>query len=195
MDGTQHRRWTTGLLWAALALPAIAMLASGTEPDDLLHPSGETSARLMIVAMMIGPLADLTGPRSWVRWLLKHRRHIGVAAFGYAALHTLYYLVDMDWSIADMLTEIDATGIWTGWIALIVMLLPALASNDAAMRMLRRNWKRVQQLAYAAALFTLLHWIFIVYDAPLAPALVHFTPLILLNLARVAKRTLRRTAS
>ncbi len=144
MDTKTKTNWKTWLLWLLLALPAFAMLSAGAEPAKMLHPSGETSARLMIFAMMIGPLSDLIGQRGWLRWLLRHRRHIGVAAFGYAALHTLFYLRDMEWSFADMLAEFDAPGIWTGWVALLIMLLPALASNDAAMRMLRRNWKRVQ---------------------------------------------------
>ncbi len=186
--------WKTWILWILLALPGVFMLTGDGEPAKMLHPSGETSVRLMIVAMMIGPLADLLGQRGWLRWLLRHRRHIGVAAFAYAALHTLFYLRDMEWSLSDMLAEIDASGIWTGWLALLIMLLPALASNDAAMRLLRRNWKRVQQLAYGAAVLTLAHWILIEYDAPLGPSLVHFAPLILLNVARVAKQTIRRTA-
>jgi methionine sulfoxide reductase heme-binding subunit len=195
MDAPSKTSWKTWLLWLLLALPGLFMLLADAEPGKLLHPSGETSVRLMIVAMMIGPLADLLGQRGWLRWLLRHRRHFGVAAFAYAALHTLFYLSDMEWSLSDMLAEIDAPGIWTGWLALLIMLLPALASNDAAMRMLRRNWKRVQQLAYAAALLTLAHWILIEYEAPLGPSLVHFGPLILLNLARIAKQTIRRTAS
>jgi methionine sulfoxide reductase heme-binding subunit len=187
--------WKTWLLWIVLALPAALMLSSGAEPAEMLHPSGEMSARLMIIAMMIGPLSDLLGQRDWLRWLLRHRRHFGVAAFGFAALHTFFYMRDMEWSLSDMLAEIDAPGIWTGWLALLIMLLPALASNDAAMRLLRRNWKRVQQLAYGVAILTLAHWILVVYDAPLGPSLIHFAPLILLNLARIAKQTIRRTAS
>jgi methionine sulfoxide reductase heme-binding subunit len=180
------------ILWVILALPAALMLISGREADAMLHPTGEFSARLMILAMCIGPLASLIGQKGWIRWLLAHRRHIGVAAFGYAVLHLVYYLIDMECSLADMLAELDATGIWTGWLATFAMLLPALASNDAAMRMLKRNWKRVQQFAYAAALLTLAHWITLSYDWEFGPAAVHFAPLILLNIARLVRHFTRR---
>lgn len=189
------RHLKDSLLWVILAVPSALMIfaASGgaTDTAELLHESGEFSARLMIVAMLIGPLADLFGQRGWIRWLLVHRRHLGVAAFAYALLHLVFYLIDMEWSLSDMVLELDAPGIWTGWIAIILMLMPALASNDAAMRMLHRNWKRVQQLAYLVAILTVAHWLFLAYEP--GPALVHFVPLLALNIARLGKRMTRRT--
>lgn len=196
MASIPNRIWQNALLWLILAVPAVLMLIAARAADadmaHLLQESGEFSARLMIAAMLIGPLADLIGQRGWIRWLLLHRRHLGVAAFLYAMLHLAFYLIDMEWSASDMLAEIDAPGIWTGWLAIVLMLLPALASNDAAMRMLRRNWKRVQQLAYVVALLTIAHWLFLTYEP--GPALVHFAPLLVLNLARLGKRMTRRTA-
>jgi len=178
-----NSRWT---IWLLLALPALPILighALGTiEPADLLHPSGETSARLMIVAMTLGPLLAVIGPHPWLRWLVARRRYLGVAAFAYAVLHLVYYVIDMG-NVADMLAELSAPGIWTAWAALALMLPLALTSNDAAMRTLRAAWKRVQRLAYPAALLTLLHWVF-VHNSPVA-ALVHFTPLVLLQLLRL----------
>uniref|UniRef100_UPI0038B5827B hypothetical protein n=1 Tax=Sandarakinorhabdus rubra TaxID=2672568 RepID=UPI0038B5827B len=45
-----------------------------------------------------------------------------------------------------------------------LLLPPALASNDAAMRVLRRAWKPVQRLALPAAGVALLHMA-VVHDA------------------------------
>jgi methionine sulfoxide reductase heme-binding subunit len=197
MDRPRNPSIQDWLVWVILALPAGLMIVASRGADidvqDLLRESGEFSARLMIAAMMIGPLSELIGRRPWVRALIRHRRHFGVAAFLYAVLHLFYYFTDMEWSLTDMLAEIDAPGIWTGWIAILVMLAPALASNDAAMRLLRRNWKRVQQLVYLVGLATIAHWVILSYGP--GPALVHFLPLIGLNLARLGKRMTRRTAS
>jgi sulfoxide reductase heme-binding subunit YedZ len=172
-------------VWVLLAVPAGLILWSfgqgAADPADLLHPSGETSVRLMILTMAIGPLARLLGPRRRMRWLLVRRRWFGVAAFGYAALHLLFYLVDMSFSLALMLDEIDAPGIWTGWLAFVLLLVPALASNDRAMRGLRHGWKAVQRLVYPAAILTLIHWALVEYDW--LPGLLHFVPLIALYLA------------
>jgi methionine sulfoxide reductase heme-binding subunit len=185
---------TQGWLWALLAVPAALTLfqfASGqTEAAELLSPTGVFSARLMIFAMMIGPLKDAIGPRVWIIWLMRRRRHFGVAAFLYALLHLVFYGNDMEWTPALMLDEIGVPGIWTGWLALLVMLIPALASNDAAMRTLRQAWKKVQQLVYLAAIFTVAHWLFVTHEPIMA--IVHFTPLLILNIIGYLKIGQRR---
>ncbi len=177
------------MLWGLLAVPAIVMLgryATAPEawPGDLLPPTGEWSARLIIVALMLTPLGQLFPANRAIIWLVRHRRAFGVAAFAYALLHLLFYILDMETASA-MLTELGAPAIWTGWVALLCLLPPALASNDAAMRLLRRGWKRVQRLAYPAALLTLVHWM-LVHDG-LASALVQFAPLLLLQAWRLAR--------
>ena len=178
------------MLWALLAVPAIVIVhlyatTSDILPGDLLQPTGEWSARMIIVALMLTPLASLFPGNRAVRWLVRHRRSFGIAAFVYAALHLIVYILDME-TIAAMVAELKAPGIWTGWLALQCLVPPALASNDAAMRMLRSNWKRVQRLAYPAAVLTLLHWM-LVHDG-LAPALVQFAPLFLLQAWRMARQ-------
>jgi methionine sulfoxide reductase heme-binding subunit len=176
-------------LWIILSIPAAAMiagLASGrSEAMDLLHPSGEMSARLMIVAMAMAPMAVVIGRRGWLTWLIHRRRHFGVAAFAYAGLHLFFYVIDMG-SLDDMLAEIDAPGIWTGWVAIALMLVPATLSNDSAMRAFRHNWKRLQQLVYPIAALIAVHWALLSYGW--GPALFHFGPLAILYLARFLKR-------
>jgi sulfoxide reductase heme-binding subunit YedZ len=119
-----------------------------------------------------------------VKWLLRRRRSFGVAAFGYALLHLLFYLLEMQ-TLAGILAEIGALGIWTGWAAFLLMIPLALTSNDFAMRALKAGWKRLQRLAYPAALLTLVHWMF-VHDN-VVPALLNFAPLAVLELWRVAR--------
>ena len=176
------------LLWVVLAIPAAAMLPAfwtgATDAADLLHPSGEFSERLMIVSMMIAPLIAVIGPRGWLCWLLARRRALGVAAFGYAVLHLVLYVVDMG-VIDDLLAEAGAPGIWTGWAAFALMIPLALTSNEASVRALRAGWKRLQRLAYPAALLTLAHWVLIHNNA--VAALVHFAPLMLLLILRAVR--------
>ena len=179
-----------GVLWALLAVPAaFALYRFATTPDiwpgDVLHPTGEWSARFIIFALMLTPLAQLFPQSRPIKWLVRHRRSFGVAAFAYAVLHLVFYVLDME-TVAAMLAEIGAPAIWTGWLALLCMLLPALASSDAAMRALRRNWKRVQRLAYPAAVLTLVHWL-LIHDGKVS-ALIHFAPLVLLQVLRLARQ-------
>jgi methionine sulfoxide reductase heme-binding subunit len=172
-------------LWALLALPALVMVGGywrgQAQAMELLHPSGEFSARLMIFAMMLSPLVALLGPKPWLSWLVARRRYFGVAAFGYALLHLLFYIIDME-TLTDMLAEFGALGIWTGWLALLLFVPLALTSNNTAMRALKAGWKKLQRLVYPTAILVLIHWIFVHNN--LGPALLHFTPLALLIVAR-----------
>jgi methionine sulfoxide reductase heme-binding subunit len=171
--------------WLLLAIPAVIMLweywLGNIIAMDMLHPTGEWSARLMIIAMMLSPLMSVIGPQPWLSWLVQRRRSLGVAAFVYAVLHLTFYIIDMG-NLADMLAEFRAPGIWTGWAAMLLFVPLALSSNDASMRALKAGWKRLQRLVYPAAVLVLVHWIFIHNN--LGPALVHFVPLILLVAAR-----------
>ncbi len=175
--------------WVLLALPSFAMIngaLSGGDLEGLLHPTGEFAARFMIIAMMLTPLRMLFPKSRTVLWLMRRRRYLGVAAFGYAALHTLYYVIDLG-SLSAVMAEITQFGIWTGWVAFVIFVPLAMTSNNASLRRLGRSWKTLQRFVYAAAVATLLHWIFIHNNV--GPALVHFLPLAGLEIYRVWKST------
>lgn len=175
-------------LWLILALPALPMvfeLISGdANAEQLLHPTGEFAARFMIVAMMITPLRLLFPKTGWLMWMMRRRRHFGVAAFAYALLHTILYVIDMG-ALQVILDEFLALGIWTGWLAFLIFIPLGLSSNDKAQRKLLSWWKPLQRWVYPAAVLTLLHWIFVRNN--LGAALVHFLPLALLELWRIWK--------
>lgn len=183
-------------LWALLALPSIPMIAALTsgsaEPERLLHPTGEFAARFMIIAMAITPLRLMFAKARWPVWLMRRRRYFGVAAFAYSVFHTLLYVIDMA-TLQAMLDEFFALGIWTGWAAFVIFIPLGLSSNDAAQRLLLGWWKPLQQWVYAAAVLTLLHWIFVHNN--LGPALVHFVPLALLESYRIWKTRIRSAAA
>lgn len=171
--------------WLLLAIPALLMLRRYASGDmiamDMLHPTGEWAARLMIFAMVLSPLVSLLGPKPWLNWLVQRRRALGVAAFAYSVLHLIFYVIDMG-NLDDILAEFWALGIWTGWAAMLLFVPLAVTSNDASMRKLKVGWKQLQRLVYPAAVLVLVHWIFIHNN--LVPALVHFVPLALLVAAR-----------
>jgi methionine sulfoxide reductase heme-binding subunit len=172
--------------WALLVIPAAFILLSlvrgQAEMMDVIAPSGEWSARFMIVAMMIGPLSDLVGPNAATRWLIARRRALGVAAFCYATAHLIFYMIDMG-AVDEIFNELLLPGIWTGWAAMALMLPLALSSNNASMRLLKAGWKKLQRLVYPAAVLTLLHWALVHNSA--AESILYFAPLLALHLARI----------
>lgn len=174
----------------ALALPGLLMLADLTRGAvlamDLLHPSGEMSARLLVLALLPGPLAGIFGTSRFLQGWLRIRRNLGVGAFCYALLHLVFYLIDSG-ELQPVIDELGLPSVWTGWLALLVMLPPAATSFDRAMRMLgRAKWKAWQRLAYAALALTLAHWLLL--DWHWQPPLVHAAPVILAWLTLMLRR-------
>ena len=177
-------------LWFLFALPGGLMLGTALTSDDprifheLIHPSGEFSARFLIVAMMATPLAMLL--RGWRGpiWLKKNRRYLGVASFGYAALHTLFYVIDKG-SMAGVINEVSRFYIWTGWIAFAIFVPLAVTSTDYYVRIMGPWWKTLQRWTYGAAVLTLLHWAALHNWEHPTSAVVHFLPLTLLEAYRV----------
>ena len=157
-------------------------MVSGSNPADLLHPTGEFAARFMIIAMIISPFRLMFPKNRFWLWMMRRRRYLGVAAFSYALAHTLLYIVDMG-SLANVLGEALQLGIWTGWLAMFIFIPLALTSNDWSVKRMGVNWKRLQQTVYIAAIATLLHWLFVHNN--FGPALVHFIPLAGLEIYRI----------
>lgn len=191
------RRWRIALrlaLWLVLALPAWFIIRAylGGQTVGLYHPTGETALRLMVLAMLAGPLADIFGRNRFFRLWLAIRRNLGVAAFCYAALHLVYYFIDLR-ALGPILDELELPGIWTGWLSFLAMLAAASISSDAAMRSLGRWWKRIQMGLYAAVLLAGAHWWLV--DRTPVPALIHIGPLLLAWSARFIirrQRTIRQ---
>jgi sulfoxide reductase heme-binding subunit YedZ len=176
----RHLRISAGrlLFRLLLAVPAAWMSANLVRGEslamDLLHPSGEMAARLMILALLPGPLTDFFGPRRFLRLWTSVRRDLGLAAFAYALLHLVFYVIDMG-MLAPIVEEMALPSIWTGWLALIVLTVPASISFDGAMRRLGRRWKSLQRLAYVALAATITHWLLL--DWEWTPAFLHCLPL------------------
>lgn len=171
--------------WILIALPSVGMIAGAFDAnnlEELLHPTGEFAARFMIIAMMLSPLKMLFPKSAAIQWLMRRRRYLGVAAFGYAALHTLYYIIDLG-SMSAILREFTELGIWTGWVAFLIFVPLALTSNNWSVRTMGAGWKNLQRFTYVAAVATLAHWIFLEYE--IGAALVHFLPLAALEAYRI----------
>jgi len=184
-------------LWALLTiLPALWVYNALTSTNSriihiLVHPSGEFAARVLIITLMMTPLALLFSGKPFARWLRKNRRYFGVAAFAYAALHTYFYYIDKG-SVERMIDELPRLYIWTGWIALIIFIPLAITSWDYFVRRMGPAWKWLQRGVYLAAILTLIHWASLHnWDHP-SIAYIHFAPLVLLEIYRIAHWMRRR---
>ena len=153
--------------WLVLALPAAIQSCRYWQESifygEYLHWTGQVGAELLIAAMAVTPLRLAFPAARWTRWLASRRRYLGVATFAYSMLHTIAYLERT--AGAGAVVE-DALGfaIGSGWIALVIFLVLAGTSNDAAVRQLRSVWKVLHRLIYVAAVLTFVHWILTAFD-------------------------------
>ncbi len=113
---------------------------------------------LLALSLVPTPARDLLG----LAWPQPLRRILGVTAFAYALLHFLFYVgVDkfFDWrTISTDLTR--RPFIMVGFAALLCLVPLAVTSTDGWVRRLGyRRWKRLHQLAWAAAGLGVVHFI------------------------------------
>lgn len=177
------------IIWFLMSIPGIVVLWEFTAGEisykEVIHNTGELAVRFLIVTLVTTPLAMMF-PSAWLaKWLVLNKRYIGLASFGYAFLHSLFFLVDQRVRGVNE-QEFFSFGIWTGWLAFMFLLLLAITSNAFAMKELGRDWKTVQRFVYLAAVLTLLHWVYVdVRHQQWGPALLHFSPVIILSVYRV----------
>jgi sulfoxide reductase heme-binding subunit YedZ len=80
---------------------------------------------------------------------------------------------------------------WSGWLAVGILLLLAATSNDASVRWLKRRWQLLHRAAYIAAILSFAHWVLSAFDP--VPGYLHFAVLAILETIRLIK-TPRRAA-
>lgn len=135
---------------------AAATGALGPDPAEaIMHVSGEWSLRILLLALLVSPLRELTGKG----WLIRVRRMLGLFAFFYACLHLVSFgHFYVGWTAAILLEElVERPYITMGFAAWLLMLPMALTSTNAMQRRLRRNWTRLQRVVYLVAILACLH--------------------------------------
>jgi sulfoxide reductase heme-binding subunit YedZ len=174
--------------WLLLAVPAAWWLQAYWRETlfygEFVHASGVLSTRLLILTLALTPLARLMPRAGWLKWLRRRRRYLGVAAFGYALLHAAVYL-ERQQSIDRILEDAMAAAMWTGWLALVVMLALAATSNDASVRRLGRRWPLLHRTVYVVAALTFAHWILSAFDP--VPGYIHLGVLAGLETIRLVR--------
>jgi len=122
---------------------------------EAIHGTGLWAIRFLLISLAITPFAralDLPA-------LLLVRRNVGVAAACYAVVHLCLYVVDQNFKLLTVITEIALRFYLTiGFAALLVLLALAITSTDAWVKKLGRNWKRLHRLAYPLGAVALLHF-------------------------------------
>ncbi len=163
-------RWFPVTLIVASCLPAL--VAIGALASDILngtryfgsnpikegeHFLGEWTLRFLIATVAVTPLRQLLG---W-NWLAKHRRTMGLFAFGYVILHWLAYVlldVQLDWN--DLVKDLmKRPYIMIGFAGLVLMVPLAITSTKGMIRRMGgKKWNRLHKLVYLIGVLGVVHY-------------------------------------
>ncbi len=151
-----------------LCLLPFASLTFGIIQNDLgpnpveaaLHATGEWSLRLLLITLTMTPLRRILGQP----WPIQLRRMLGLFTFFYASLHfTLWLWVDQAFSWANIINDItERPYITVGFMAWLLLLVLAGTSNHYSIKRLGKSWKSLHRAVYVAAIFGVLHFIWLV---------------------------------
>jgi sulfoxide reductase heme-binding subunit YedZ len=154
--------------WLGMSFPlawlARAVLAGdlGPEPVDTIQRwTGLPALTFLWLSLAVTPLRRL----SHVNALIQLRRPLGLAAYVYAVLHLLSYLVfDQELSLAEIGRDIlEHPWVLVGFSAFLLLTPLAFTSTAGAIRRLGgRRWQQLHRLVYPAAVLASLHFLWLV---------------------------------
>lgn len=164
------------VVWIACLLP-LSFIMNGALTQQLGPDPGKALAdefglwalRLLLVALALRPLRDISGKPQFVQI----RRLVSLFAWFYASLHFaagLFYVIG--WSFADLLKAFsERRYITLGLLAWLLMLPLGLTSNRWSQRKLGLRWRALHRLVYPLAIFACLHFIWLVREDYRQPVL------------------------
>ena len=121
--------------------------AGMTSLEMMYHVSGEFAIRWMTAVLTCTPFFILFGVTN-----LFVRQAMGIATAVWSFLHFIIFI----WAEGFLETFTQANYI-AGFIAVLILVPLFFTSNRKAMKLLKSNWKKLQQFAYAAIFLSLLH--------------------------------------
>ncbi|MBL7161819.1 MAG: sulfoxide reductase heme-binding subunit YedZ [Anaerolineales bacterium] len=149
--------------WLPLAIGLWDLWQGNLGPDPIREATlrtGKSALILLLLSLACTPVNFIFKYRS----VLKLRRPLGLYSFMYASIHFAIFIgVDYFFDfglIQDALLEkrFAIVGLSTG----IILLFLAITSTKGWQRRLKKNWKQLHRLVYAAGILAVTHYIWLV---------------------------------
>lgn len=152
----------------------------GPEPGKaIVWFTGTWAFNFLLIVLVVTPVKDLFKQK----WILVHRRMIGLFAFFYATLHLLsYFAFLLEWQWQELGTEIvDRPYLLVGALAWLLLVLLTITSTRNWQRRLKRLWKTLHKLVYVIGLLAAVHYLLQIRSSWFEPVL--YTVVVLLAMA------------
>ena len=174
-------------LLSFLPLLALYVLAFsdqlGADPvKEVIHFTGIGAFNILLISLVLTPLAK----KYRQGYLLQTRRLLGLYSFTYAMCHLLSFLAfEVQFDFALFVDEIiERPYITVGMVALLILFSLALTSVNTLKRKMGKNWQRLHNGVYGAALLIALHFLWSVKSDIIEPGIYAIIALLLITLRR-----------
>ncbi|KQP50216.1 protein-methionine-sulfoxide reductase heme-binding subunit MsrQ [Methylobacterium sp. Leaf108] len=130
--------------------------ALGPKPiTALIHGTGDWAVRFLLLSLAVTPLRRIA---NYPRFILV-RRMLGLTVLAYALLHLGLYVVDQNFILSKVASEIVQRFYLTiGFVALLGLTVLGVTSTDGMIRRLGKAWPRLHKVVYAIAALGLFHY-------------------------------------
>ncbi len=136
----------------------ILLLADRATPHGLNRVFALSGLMIVGLTFIIGPLAKYS---KRINRLKIHRRYLGVAGFVVLLLHSIisfWLFYSLDLTLMFNLANPLLSAALSGTMCFLIYLAMSITSTTAAMRMMGRNWKLLQNTGYLAMAFSMTHF-------------------------------------
>jgi DMSO/TMAO reductase YedYZ heme-binding membrane subunit len=144
----QSNKFRTNIHWLIYVFVPLALfiLLVVLQQHTLAGQLGEWAWQILILVLFIKPIVKIISRRE-LMWLLTYRRELGILCFYLAFSHlaTIIFLLK-GYQVTNYLGLNNF--MLYGAIAGIILIFLYLSSNNFAMRLLKKNWKRLQSFSY-----------------------------------------------
>ncbi|GJE17938.1 protein-methionine-sulfoxide reductase heme-binding subunit MsrQ [Methylobacterium marchantiae] len=140
-------------LWLA---GAYGFDALGPKPiTALIHATGEWAVRFLLLSLAVTPLRRIANfPK-----LILVRRMLGLTVLAYGLIHLGLYVVDQNFILSKVVSEIVSRFYLTiGFVALVGLAVLGITSTDGMIRRLGKAWPRLHKTVYAIGVLGLFHY-------------------------------------
>ncbi|NRD23648.1 ferric reductase-like transmembrane domain-containing protein [Winogradskyella litoriviva] len=115
--------------------------------DMLYHISGEFAIRWMTAVLTCTPFFILFGVNN-----LFVRQAMGIVTAVWSFIHFILFVI-----IEGFLETFTQVNYVLGFIAILMLIPLVLTSNRKSMKLLKRNWKKIQSFAYLIVFLSIIH--------------------------------------
>lgn len=191
MAWLKKQKWWLLLNTSAMIVMIVVVTQGSLETADAditfdpMLASGKWAVRFLLFSLSMTPINTYVGWRGAIRL----RKPAGLWVFGFAAVHLTYYFYEYE--LTMLVWPIQQSFLLLGFLGFSILLVMAVTSNQRAMRMLKKNWKRLHRLVYLAGISVTFHAILatkaskriIWRDPDVLPELILYFLLLILLLA------------